>query len=131
MTRFQAAAIEIHRRGTEPEAPANLGEHGAKLWRDILAEWAIDNVSDLAILEQAAQAYDRAERMRLLIAEQGEMIDTATGSQKPNGCIALELQARALCARLIGKLHLSDEPKRSPGRPATRSVSPFLAREGA
>jgi hypothetical protein len=117
MTRFQVAAIEIHRRGTEPEAPANLGEHGAKLWRDILAEWDIDNVSDLAILEQAAQAYDRAERMRLLIAAQGETISTGTGSSKPNGCIALELQARALCARLVGKLHLTDEPRRGPGRP--------------
>ena len=117
MTSFQAAPIEIHRRGTEPEVPATLGEHGAKLWRDVLAEWDVDSVSDLAILEQACQAYDRAERMRLLIAEQGEMIETATGSLKPNGCIALELQARGLCARLLGRLHLSDEPKRGPGRP--------------
>jgi len=69
-------------------------------------------------LEQAVQAYDRAERLRGLIAEEGEMIATGTGSSKPNGCIALELQARALCARLIGKFHLSDEPKRGPGRPA-------------
>jgi phage terminase small subunit len=117
MTRFQAAAIEIRPRGTNREPPATLGEHGAKLWRDVLAEWTIDNVADLSILEQACQAYDRAERMRLLIADQGEMIETVAGSMKPNGCIALELQARALCARLIGKLHLSDEPKRGPGRP--------------
>jgi hypothetical protein len=117
MTRVQPAAIEIHRRGAEPKAPATIGEHGVKLWRGILAEWDIDNMSDLAILERAAQAYDRAERMRLLIAEEGEMISTGTGSSKPNGCIALELRARALCARLIGKLHLSDEPKRGPGRP--------------
>jgi hypothetical protein len=118
MTRFQAVPIEIHRAGTRPEPPPAVGQHGSKLWRDILAEWDIINAPDLAILEQAAQAYDRAERMRLLIADQGEMIATGTGSTKPNGCIALELQARALCARLISKLHLTDEPKRGPGRPA-------------
>ncbi|MFH0297221.1 P27 family phage terminase small subunit [Bradyrhizobium sp. 31Argb] len=118
MTRLQPAPIAIYRPGTAPEPPATLGEHGRRLWRDVVAEWDLSNVSDLAILEQAAQAYDRAERMRLLIADQGEMIATATGSTKPNGCIALELTARALCSRLIGKLHLSDEPKRDrPGRP--------------
>jgi hypothetical protein len=117
MTRFQPAVIEIHRQGAVPEPPATLGADGARLWRDVLAEWSLQNVAELALLEQAAQAYDRAERLRGLIAEEGEMIATGTGSSKPNGCIALELQARALCARLIGKLHLSDEPKRPPGRP--------------
>ncbi|WFU53022.1 hypothetical protein QA639_25455 [Bradyrhizobium pachyrhizi] len=117
MNRSPSAAIAIYQPGTAPEPPATLGEHGRKLWGDILADWDISNVSDLAILEQACQAHDRAERLRLLIAEQGEMLVTAAGSSKPNGCIALELQARALCARLIGKLHLTDEPKRGPGRP--------------
>jgi hypothetical protein len=125
MARFQPAAIEIYRARTAPDPPATLGDHGCKLWRDILAEWSIDNASELAILEQAAQAYDRAERMRLLIAAQGEMIDTGTESSKPNGCIALELQSRALCARLMGKLHLTDEPKRGPGRPPNKGRGPW------
>jgi hypothetical protein len=41
--------------------------------------------------------------------------------EQPNGCIALELQARALCSRLVAKLHLTDEPKRGPGRPPNLS----------
>jgi hypothetical protein len=124
MALFTPAAIEIRRRAAEPQVPATIGEHGRKLWQSILAEWDLDSVSDLAILEQAAQAYDRAERMRLLIAEQGEMISAGNGSSKPNGCIALELQARALCAWLVGKLHLTDEPKRS--RPAAEPEAELL-----
>jgi phage terminase small subunit len=114
--RFQAPVIEIYRRGTTPEAPGTLGEHGAKLWRDILTEFDVTDRARLTILEQACACYERAESLRAQIAISGEEIETGIGSTKANPLIALELQARSLCARLIGKLHLSDEPKRL-GRP--------------
>jgi hypothetical protein len=112
--------FEIYRAGTAPDPPPSLGEHGAKLWRDILGEYDINGAPDLTILEQACACCDRAERLRVLIADSGEEIATAGGSTKANPLIALELQARALAARLLGRLNLSDEPKPGPGRPPKR-----------
>jgi hypothetical protein len=122
MTVHKPIPFEIYRAGTAPDPPPSLGEHGAKLWRDILGGYDISSAPDLTILEQACACYDRAERLRVLIADSGEEIATATGSTKANPLIALELQARALLARLLGKLHLSDEPKRGPGRPPKRGA---------
>jgi hypothetical protein len=112
--------FEIYRAGTAPDPPPSLGEHGQKLWHDILGEYDISGAPDLTILEQACACCDRAETLRAQIEREGESIATAGGSTKANPLIALELQARALLARLLGRLDLSDEPRRGPGRPANR-----------
>jgi phage terminase small subunit len=122
MTVFDPPQISIIRQGSIPQAPATLDEVAANLWREILTDRRLTNRAELTILEMAAQAYSRAERLRVLIETEGEMIDTGTGSSKPNGCIALELTARALCSRLLGKLRApEDRPKM--GRPANRKPS--------
>jgi hypothetical protein len=46
----------------------------------------------------------------------GELIETQTGGINANPLLMVELQARALCARLLDKL-VPDESKCGPGRP--------------
>jgi P27 family predicted phage terminase small subunit len=120
MTAFKPIPFEIYRAGTAPDPPPSLGEHGRKLWRDILGGYDVSSVPDLTILAQACACYDRAEALRAQIERDGETIATAGGSTKANPLLVIELQARALLARLLGKLNLKDEPKRGPGRPPKR-----------
>lgn len=67
----------------------------------------------------AAAAYDTAERLRRQIAVDGDMIDTGNCGRKANPLLALEISARSLTARLLGRLGVLDggESKRGPGRP--------------
>src|SRR5262249_26511838 len=57
-----------------PKPPANLGPAGATLWRSLMAEYVIEDGASLILLEQAAFAYERAERMRVEIDAAGEII---------------------------------------------------------
>jgi hypothetical protein len=54
------------------------------------------------------------------------VVETGNGGTKANGLIALELQARGLTARLLGRLGVLDvEGKRGPGRPPQRGRGGF------
>jgi hypothetical protein len=114
---FKPIPFEIYRQGTAPEPPETLGVLGSNLWRQIVTENDIPDTARLTILEQACAMLDRTENLRRQIAVEGELIETHTGGIKANPLLMCELQARALVARLLGKLNLSNEPKRGPGRP--------------
>ena len=117
-----SAQIAIFRPGTAPEPPAELGVTGSELWRGILSEWDMQHRASLEVLAQACLTADRAESLRRQILVSGEVIELDGGSIKANPLIMVELTARALVARLLGKLDLLDiKPKRGPGRPPKRS----------
>jgi hypothetical protein len=101
-----------------PPPPAELGPYGAELWRSVALEWHVEASGPRTMLLQACQAADRAETLRQEIAIGGELIETPRGGIKANPLIALELQARALAARLLARLGVLDsKDKRGPGRP--------------
>jgi hypothetical protein len=103
---------------TVPDPPAALGPAGIKLWRSILAVYDISDPGGRALLEQAALAADRAERLRAEIDAAGEIIHTRNGPREHPG-IKGELAARAFVTRCLVKLGLNLEPVRpSAGRPA-------------
>jgi hypothetical protein len=102
--------------GNPPEPPPDLGAAGAKLWRDIAREWNVDGAAPETVLLHACQCADRVESLRLQILAEGELIKTPHGV-KANPLIVLELQARALGVRLLGRLGVLDGEKRRPGRP--------------
>jgi hypothetical protein len=60
--------------------------------------------------------------LRQQIVTSGELIETLTGGIKANPLLMVELQARALCARLLDKL-VPAEDKRGPGRPPNQRPS--------
>jgi hypothetical protein len=108
----------VNLRSTIPEPPATLAEPGASLWRSVMTQFDIDDCGGLALLEQAALAADRAERLRIQIDEDGEIIRGRTGPREHPGLRA-ELAARAFICRTLQRLGvvLVEPTRPAPGRP--------------
>src|SRR5262245_39598355 len=105
---------------TAAEPPANLGPTGCHLWRTVLAQYDIHDAGGLLLLEQCAFAADRAERLRIEIDRDGEILHGRAGPREHPG-LKGELAARAFITRTLVKLGLHVEPPRSgPGRPPGR-----------
>jgi phage terminase small subunit len=121
MNVFNPPPITIIRQGSVPEPPPTFDDIAAALWRAILTQRRLTNAAELAILENACQAYSRAEGLRRIIAVEGETVTTETGF-KANPLMMVELQSRALCARLLDRL-IPAEDKRRLGRPAGQKPS--------
>jgi hypothetical protein len=101
---------------TDP--PANLGPTGINLWRSIMTDYDISDAGGLALLEQAAFACDRAERLRAEIDADGEIIRTPTGPREHPG-LKGELAARSFLVRTLQRLGINLEAVRpGPGRPS-------------
>ena len=111
----------VNLTATLPKPPINLGPTGATLWRSLMAEYIIEDGASLILLEQAAFAYDRAERLRAEIDATGEIIRGRNGPREHPGLRA-ELAARAFVVRTLAKLGLHFEPTRqASGRPSGRA----------
>jgi hypothetical protein len=74
-----------------PKPPANLGPAGAGLWRSIMSEYDVSDAGGQAMLEQAAFAYDRAERGGV-----GQAWTAASRLVGVRGAFPTSLQARAV-----------------------------------
>jgi hypothetical protein len=102
---------------TIPKPPPTLGTAGQSLWRSIVTEYDISDSGGQLMLEQIALAYERAERLRIEIDRDGEIIRGRTGPREHPG-LRGELAARAFVVRALARLGLQFEPVRSsPGRP--------------
>jgi hypothetical protein len=103
--------------GTGPQPSRPLGEHGRKLWRDVVAEYDVSDVAGIELLTQACQACDRAEALAAHVGADGEIVRTPTGI-KAHPAIKEELACRGFIVRTLQKLGLNYEPLRAgPGRP--------------
>jgi hypothetical protein len=91
--------------------PTNLGPAGVALWHSIMTEYDVSDAGGRALLEQAAMAYDRAERLRIEIDRDGEIIRGRTGMREPPGLRA-ELAARAFICRTLQRLGINLEAVR-------------------
>jgi hypothetical protein len=96
---------------TIPKPPANLGDAGVSLWRSIMAEYDISDAGGQALLEQAATAYDRAERLRVEINRDGEIVRTRTGMREHPG-LKIELASRSFVVRTLQRLGINLEAVR-------------------
>jgi hypothetical protein len=94
-----------------PKPPPNLGEAGATLWRSIMAEYDIPDAGGQALLEQAASAYDRAERLRVEIDRDGEIVRGRTGMREHPG-LKIELASRSFVCRTLQRLGINLEAVR-------------------
>jgi hypothetical protein len=101
-----------------PKPPPNLGPAGANLWHAIMAEYDVSDAGGRALLEQAAAAYDRAERLRVEIERDGEIVRGRTGMREHPG-LRGELAARSFICRTLQRLGINLEAVRmTPGRPS-------------
>ena len=102
--------------------PAGLGVHGARLFRDVMIEYQVDDVAGRTLLEQAARALDRAERCAAQIASDGEMIKVRGKPARAHELLRHELGNRTFAVRTLQKLGLNFEPVREIGRPGGRGA---------
>jgi hypothetical protein len=98
---------------TGPEPPSNLGPAGTDFWRSIMDEYDISDAGGLRLLEQAALAYDRAERLRVEIDATGEIIHGRNGMREHPG-LRGELAARSFICRTLQRLGINLEALHRP-----------------
>jgi len=111
----------MRRRGPNP--PDHLSEAGKKWWRSVTADFDLEP-HHLHLLRLAAEALDRAEEARALLAVEGIVTRTGDGGVKAHPGVAIERDARLAAARLIRELDLDcDAPAERSRPPALRSNS--------
>jgi len=104
--------------GNPPEPPPELGAFGAELWRSIVREWKS------TAPEHKRCCYKLAKLPIVRKACAGKSRPLASSSRRPgaaikaNPLIMLEIAARALVARLLGRLGVLDSGEKDAlGRP--------------
>jgi hypothetical protein len=104
--------------GTDDRPPRPLGEHGARLWNAVMAEYQVDDVAGRELLCEAAQALDRAEALSAQIAADGAILYSRGGAPRSHPGIRDELACRSFVTKTIQRLGLNFEAiKPSVGRP--------------
>jgi hypothetical protein len=101
--------------GIQP--PRQLGPHGTAFWQRVQAEYAISDVGGVEILMQGCSALDRAEGSAEIVAREGAVIHTRSGTIKSHPAVRDELMARQIVIRAIQRLGIDVAPLKSPGRP--------------
>jgi hypothetical protein len=102
---------------TLPQPPRKLGEHGMRLWRDVHAEYSIDDIGGIELLAQACASLDRAEALAKRIDADGETI-YVRGSLKSHPSIRDEMACRGFIVRTLYRLGLNLEQIKPVGRPS-------------
>jgi hypothetical protein len=100
-----------------PDPPQPLGPAGLQLWQAIQGEYNIIDQGGITMLLVGCQALDRAERLRVQIDADGEVIRLRNGSVRAHPAIRDELGCRAQVMRAIEKLGLNFEAVKAIGRP--------------
>ena len=96
------------------KAPKGLGTAGRRLWRDVLADvaegWQLD-ARDLALLEAACRAADRAVALDEAIENDGLMVAGSQGQRVLHPAVGEARLQRQLVAVLLGKVELAPPGK--------------------
>lgn len=99
-------------------APGHLSKEAKKIWKSLLAEYAIEDVAGLKILRVALEAFDRAQAARERIDLEGMTIQDRFDISKPHSLLPIERDSRAAFLAGLKALNLDWEPLRDkPGRP--------------
>jgi len=103
--------------GETPAAPAHLGDAGRLLWQEIQAQYQIADAGGRALLQQAAEAADRVNECREIVAAQGAVVRVKGGAPRAHPLLSVERDARAAMLRAVRFLNLDTEPLQAVGRP--------------
>ena len=91
--------------------PAHFGKIERKMWRDILAEYAIEDSPGLKVLQAGLEAHQRAREARELINIDGLIVIDRFGQKKAHPLCVVERDNRAafLSALKLLNLEFSNE----------------------
>jgi hypothetical protein len=100
--------------------PPHLRPATRKWWKDVISTWVL-NEHHVKLLTRAAEAWDRGEEAREIIAAKGMTYEDRFGQPCPRPEIAIERDSALRYARLLRELDLDlDEPTASKRPPALR-----------
>jgi phage terminase small subunit len=98
--------------------PSHLEEPEQALFRQLIAEYAIDDSASISLLATAMEAHQRARRARERIAADGEVVKNRFGELRPHPCVVIERDARDAYLRALRALRLEPKPAKATGRPS-------------
>ena len=108
-------------RARIPRPPSHLRPATAKWWNAVVGAFELEE-HHLRLLQLAAEAWDRAEQARMLLAEHGITFTDRFGCPRARPEIAIERDSRIAFARLLRELDLDIEgPSGAARPPALRS----------
>ena len=97
-------------RKAGPRAPAHLRPETRAWWRQVVSEYELEP-HHLRLLTLAAEAWDRGQQAREVLAAEGIVIIDRLKELRPHPAVAIERDARLSFARLLRELALDvDEP---------------------
>jgi P27 family predicted phage terminase small subunit len=103
-----------------PRSPSHLRQRGRELWRAVAGQFELEDYG-WTILRLAAEAADRAEEAREVLATSGLTISDRYGGVRSHPCVGIERDARLAVARLVRELGLDVEaPEARPPRVVVR-----------
>jgi hypothetical protein len=105
-----------------PAPPRGTRANGAKLWRDVLGKYELEQ-HELALLGEIVRRVDLLDELAAIAAREGLMVEGAWGS-KPHPAVTESRQQKIALARLTAALRLpaGDEGDPAVGRRPQRRV---------
>jgi P27 family predicted phage terminase small subunit len=89
--------------------PAHLSTDGRRMWRELIADYELDDAGALALLQAACEAHDRAQQARRRIDRDGVLLVDRFNQKKPHPAVAIERDARGQMIAALKALRLAPE----------------------
>lgn len=99
-----------------PKAPPHLRESTQAWWRSVLMNYELED-HHLRLLQLAAEAWDRCQEARELLARDGLIMAGREGGMRPHPAVAIERDSRIGFSRLVRELDLDVEASAAGARP--------------
>ncbi len=100
----------------EIKAPKYLKKATKDWFNSVINDYELEP-HHIRLLTLAAEAWDRCEDARKVIAKLGMTYQDRFGCPKPRPEVAIEAECRIAFARLVRELNLDIEAPKPPGRP--------------
>lgn len=98
--------------------PKGLSPEGRRMWKEIIAEYGIDDSVGLQLLRSACEAFDICQMAQSKIRAEGMTITDRHLQVKPHPLLAAMRDARSSMLNALKALNCDLEPLRDkPGRP--------------
>ena len=101
-----------------PKPPKNLSKRSKTLWRELQAEYRIEDAAGLDLLADYCQFYDRREQARVLIRQDGPTVLDRFRQVQTHPACRIERDSSAAMIKILRQLNLDVQPLHDkPGRP--------------
>lgn len=98
--------------------PRGLARHGRALWKELTAEYHIVDAGGRASLVSACRAEDDIQRLRAIVAADGDIIVDRFHQKQPHPLLTAISRAETAKRQALAALHLDLEPLADqPGKP--------------